>query len=109
MCVTSLIYLNQGMYSLAGYLSQFSVWLRTGRPDDRRSIPGKGKSIFPVAPVSRPHLVPTYPPVQWVPGSLSPGLKRGRGVTLTTHPLLVPTSRMGRSYISSPPKRLRGV
>jgi hypothetical protein len=37
--------------------------------------------------VSRPALGPTQPPVQWVPGVLSPGLKRGRGVTLTTHPI----------------------
>jgi hypothetical protein len=31
-------------------------------------------------------------PVQWVPGVLSPGVKRGRGVTLTTHPHLEPRS-----------------
>jgi hypothetical protein len=42
------------------------------------------------------------PPVQWVPGVLSSGLKRGRGVTLTTHPHLVPRSRMSRSYTFSP-------
>jgi hypothetical protein len=42
-------------------------------------------------------------------GVLSQGVKRGRGVTLTTHPYLVPRSIMGRSYTSSPPKRLRGV
>jgi hypothetical protein len=30
-------------------------------------------------------------------------------VTLTTHPHLVPRSRMSRSYISSPPKRLHSV
>jgi hypothetical protein len=42
-------------------------------------------------------------------GSLSPEQKRGRGVTLTTHPHLVPRSRMSRSCTSSPPKRLRGV
>jgi hypothetical protein len=47
--------------------------------------------------VSRPALGPTQPPAQWVPGVLSPGLKRGRGVTLTTHPHLVPRSRMSRS------------
>jgi len=35
-------------------------------------------------------------------------MQRGRGVTLTTHPHLVPRSWM-RSYISSPPKRLHGV
>jgi hypothetical protein len=49
------------------------------------------------------------PPVQWVPGVLSPGVKRGRGVTLTTHPHLVPRLRMSRSYTSSPPRRLHGV
>jgi hypothetical protein len=42
--------------------------------------------------VSRPALGPTQPPVQWVPGVLSPGVKRGRGVTLSTHPHLVPRS-----------------
>jgi hypothetical protein len=26
-------------------------------------------------------------PVQWVPGVLSPGVKRSRGVMLTTHPI----------------------
>jgi hypothetical protein len=36
-------------------------------------------------------------------GVLSPRPKRGRGVMLTTHPHLVPRSRMSRSYISSPP------
>jgi len=40
---------------------------------------------------SRPAPEPTQPPVQWVPG-LSPGVKSGRGVTLTPHPLLVPWS-----------------
>jgi hypothetical protein len=32
-------------------------------------------------------LGPTQPPVQWVPSVLSPGVKRGRGVMLTTHPI----------------------
>jgi hypothetical protein len=36
-------------------------------------------------------------------GGPFPGTKRGRGVTLTTHPHIVPRSRMSRSYTSSPP------
>jgi hypothetical protein len=43
--------------------------------------------IFPLAFVSRPALGPTQPPAQWVLGVLSPGVKRGQGVMLTTHPI----------------------
>jgi hypothetical protein len=64
-----------------------SVWLRTGRPGDQGSIHGRVERIFPLASVSRPALRPTQPPVQWVQGVLSPGLKRGRRVTLTIHPI----------------------
>jgi hypothetical protein len=35
--------------------------------------------------------------------------RTSRGATLTTQPHLVPRSRMSRSCISSPPKRLLGV
>jgi hypothetical protein len=49
----------------------------------------QGQKVFLVAPASRPALRPTQPPIQWVPGVLSPGVKRGRGVTLTTYPHLV--------------------
>jgi hypothetical protein len=45
-------------------------------------------------PWSRPALRPTQSPVQWVPGSFP----CGAGVTLTTHPHLVPSSRMNSSY-----------
>jgi hypothetical protein len=58
--------------------------------------PAKAKD-FSSSSVSRPALGPTQPPVQWVPRVLSLGLKCGRGVTLTTHPHLVPRSRMSRS------------
>jgi hypothetical protein len=44
---------------------------------------------------------PTQPPVQCVTGVLFPGVKHGQGVTLTTHPHLLPWSRMSRSLISS--------
>jgi hypothetical protein len=60
--------------------------------DDRGSIPGRCKGFFPLVSVSRPALGPTQPPVQWVPELLTPGVKRGRGVMLTTHPHLVPRS-----------------
>jgi hypothetical protein len=59
--------------------------------------------MFPLASVSRPALGPTQRPVCWVLGVLSPGLKRVLGVVLTTHPHLVPRSRMSRSYTSSHP------
>jgi hypothetical protein len=65
--------------------------------------PVGAKEFFPLASVSRPALVPTQPPVQWVPVVLSPGVKHGRGVTLTTHPHLIPRSRMSRSYTPLPP------
>jgi hypothetical protein len=71
--------------------------------------PRQGQRIFPLSSVSRQVLEPTQPPVQWVPGVLSPGVKRGLGVTLTSHPYLELRSWMSRSYTSSPPKHLQGV
>jgi BarH-like protein len=79
-----------------------SVSIVSGRPGDRGSIPGIGERIFPLACVSRLALGLTQPPVQWVPWDLSPAVKRGKGVTLTTHSYLVPRSWMSRSYNSSP-------
>jgi hypothetical protein len=67
----------------------------TGRS---RFDPRQKQEIFPLTSVSRPAFGSTQPPVQWLPG-----VKRGRGVTLTTHPHLVPGSRMSRRYTSSPP------
>ena len=61
-------------------------------PDGPGSNPG-GEEIF--CP-SRPALGPTQPPVKWVLG-LSPEVKCGRCVLLTTHPLLVPRSWKSRT------------
>ena len=60
--------------------------------DGPGSNPG-GDEIFRP---SRPALGPTQSPVKWVPG-LSRGVKCGRGVLLTTHPLLVPRSWKSRA------------
>jgi hypothetical protein len=38
-----------------------------------------GQRIFPLSSVSRPALGPAQPPVQWVPGVLSPGVKARPG------------------------------
>jgi hypothetical protein len=56
------------------------------------SNPGRGWE-FVFTTESRPTLGPTQPPIQWVAGVLSLGVKRP-GVKLTTHLNLVPRSRM---------------
>jgi hypothetical protein len=48
-------------------------------PDDRGSIPGRCKIIFPLTSVPRPALGPTQPPMQWIPGVLSPGSRARSG------------------------------
>jgi hypothetical protein len=62
--------------------------------------PRQKQKIFPLTSVFRLALGHTQPPVQCLLGVLSPGLKRGRDVTFTTHLHLV--SRMSRSYSCSP-------
>jgi hypothetical protein len=55
--------------------SRDSDWLWAGRPRGRSSNPAGGKTfLFPTASI--PVLGPTQPPIQWVPGVLSPGVKR---------------------------------
>jgi hypothetical protein len=103
---SNFMYLKNVKTDKVSRVTKYIVWLRAWRPGDRGSIIGRGERIFPV---SRPALRPTQPPIEWVPGSPFPELKRGRVVTLTTHSHLVSRSRMSRSYTSSPPKRLRGV
>jgi len=71
------------------------VGIATGYGLDGPGIESRwGRRDFPH--LSRPALGPTQLPVQWVPG-LSRGLKRGRGVTLTPQPLLMPWSRKSRA------------
>jgi hypothetical protein len=73
-----------------------------------RFDPRQMQRIFLLASVSRPALTPAQPPIQLVSVTL-PGVKRDRGVTLTTHPHQMPRSRMSRMHTSSLPLRLSGV
>jgi hypothetical protein len=83
-------------------VSQCSVWLRTGRPGDRGSIPAGAKDFssnlwVQIGSGSHPASCTVGT------GGPFPGVNRCRGVTLTTHPHLVPRSRMSRSYTPLPP------
>jgi hypothetical protein len=68
--------------------------------DDKGSIPGPRdfSSSLCVQTVSGAH-----PDSYTGTGGPSPGVKGSWGVMLTTHPHLVPRSRMSRSYTTSPP------
>jgi hypothetical protein len=69
-----------------------SVSIVCGYGLDNRAIeirsPAEARGFFPLTSAYRPALGPTQPPVQWVPGAVFSGVKRGRGVTLATHPHL---------------------
>jgi hypothetical protein len=81
-------------------VSQYSDWLRAGRPRGRSSSPGTAK-IFLLSTASRPVLGPIQP-IQWVPGAHSPGLKRP-GLEADYSP---PTSAEVKNmwiYTSTPP------
>jgi len=83
-----------------------SVGTATGYGLDGPGIESRWRRDFPH--LSSPALGPTQPPVQWVP-RLSPGEKRGRCVTLTPHPLLVPWSRKSRAVPALPQWAVRPV
>jgi hypothetical protein len=56
--------------------------------------------------IMQPAIGSTQPPIQYVPGVLSPGVKSGRVVMLITHPLLVQRLRKRGAIPPLPPKRL---
>ena len=74
--------------------SDSSVGIATGYGLDGPRIESGSERDFPH--LSRPALGPTQPPVKWVP-ALSRGVKSGWGMTLISHPLLVPRSRKSRA------------
>jgi DNA-binding transcriptional LysR family regulator len=74
----------------AGWRSSYSDRLRAGRSGDR--IPVGARFFAPVQTGPAAH------PASCTMGTRSfQGVKSGRGVTLTPHPLLVPWSRKGRA------------
>ena len=82
-CALNTFSLQHSRHSWAGYLSQYSDWLRAGRSGDR--IPVGEKFSAPVQTGPGAH------PASCTMGTGSfPGVKSGRSVTLTPHPLLVP-------------------
>jgi hypothetical protein len=82
-------------------LSHTSGWLRAGRTRERSSGTGRGK-IF--SSQSRQDWLwgPPKPPVEWVARALSTGVS-GWGFKLTTHPQLMPRSKIrgSISHLSS--------
>jgi hypothetical protein len=53
------------------YLTELSIAMSYGL-DRQGSIPGRGRRFFST-PQHSDQLWPTQPPIQWVPGALSPG------------------------------------
>jgi hypothetical protein len=72
------------------FVNILATYWMTGRSG---FVPWQRQKIFLLASVSRPAPRPTQPPVQWVPGVLSLGVKRGRSMMLTTHPHLLPSQK----------------
>jgi hypothetical protein len=69
--------------SYACQRSRYSDWLLAGRPKGPSSSPCEVKNIH-ISMLSRLSLGSTQPPIQWVPGALSLGVKRqGREADLS--------------------------
>ena len=67
----------------AGYRSRYNDWLRSGRSEDRIPVGARFSTPVQTDPGAHPASC------TMVTGSF-PGVKSGRGVTLTPHPLLMP-------------------
>jgi hypothetical protein len=72
----AIVYLSDTLFiGEPEYCCRYSDWLRAGRSRGRSSSLSTVKN-FDFSTSSRPALLPTQPPIQWIPGSLSPGVKR---------------------------------
>jgi hypothetical protein len=76
--------------------------------DDRGLECRRWLLIFLLITASRPALGPTQPPIQWVPGALSVGVKR-LGREADGSPLSSAEVKNAWFYTSTPPIRLHGV
>jgi hypothetical protein len=80
--------------------------LATSSMTEGSEFKSRGGKNFRFSVSSRPALASTQPPIQWVPGILSPGVRRlGRETSLPTN---TEVKKMW-IYTSTPPIRLHGV
>jgi hypothetical protein len=77
-------------------LSRYSYCLRPGRSGDRIPVKARFSAHMQPGPGNRPASCT-------IGTGYFPGVKSGRGVTLTPHPLLVPLVIKEYSYTSTPP------
>jgi hypothetical protein len=66
---------SEKLVTVRGQRGRYSDWLRAGLPKSWSSSPGREKNVH-FSMSSRPVLGPTWPPIKWVPRSLSPEVKR---------------------------------
>jgi hypothetical protein len=81
--------------------NQYSYWLQAGRPRGRSLSPVRGK-IFFFSTSLRPILGLTHPPIQLVPGALSPRVKRPRSESNRSPPTSAEVKNTW-IYTSTPP------
>ena len=89
-------------HSWAGQLSRYSDWLRAGRSGVRILVRARFSAHVQTGPRFHPA------PCTMGTGSFA-GVKSGRGVTPTPHPLLVPWSRKSRAIPLLPLQAVRPV
>jgi hypothetical protein len=94
-------YINCGFKSQPGRSVSIVSGYGLGDREIEVRFSAEAKGFF-LQPVSRSALGPTQPPVQWVPRVLSQGLKRGQGVTLTTHQSSAKVMNEQELYFLSP-------